>query len=173
MQGIIGGRILEALDGNTGYWMLSGLYSQDDSASDVGAWSSYPNADYFPPLSAATRQHSVGYAYRSWAVGIKGGVLYGLGRNWDALNTSGQGVVAAGYSGSDGALLQALILAGGPYSAGVSDSFQGLMRQVRWGPAAYRGQKLFSSGVEQAIHLNYANAGVGVKPGGLWFDQFR
>lgn len=172
VNGIVFGRLLEAIDGETAHWSMHGLYTTagDVSTSTTG-WNGIPNNDYFPPISVAYVNFS-GYnsSNRTWMVAFKGNVLVGLGRNW---STASSGFVQGCMSGPDGALLQSIILGGGNYYAGASDAFQGLYRQVRFGPAAYRGQKLYSGGVEQAIHLNYAAAATGAKIYGLWFDNFR
>lgn len=170
LQGIIGGRMMESLDGNTGYWMLSGLKSALDSQAAGPGWNTIPSQNYLPPLGYGALNNSSNGNNGPWAVAFKSGVLYGIGRNWELIN---YGAGNYGYSGPDGALLQSVILCGGPYYSGQSGAFQGLMRQVRWGPDAYRLQRLYSSGVEQAICFNYANSASGAKPGGLWFDHFR
>jgi len=170
INGIISGKLLESVDGNTGYWMCSGLYTSNEAAAPSGGgWNTPPTSDTFPPIAAGYTQNNTGAAARSWAVAFKGSTLYGIGRNW-AINTST--FTAQGFSGPDGAALQAVLLCGNVFTSS-GDSLIGIFRQVRWGPAAYRGQKLFSGGVEQAICLNYLSSGAGVKHGGLWFDHFR
>lgn len=170
IQGIIVGRLLEELDGNTGYWMLSGLYCSADNALTTTGWNSVASAAQLPPFGLGSFQHSAASPTRSWAVAFKSGLLYGVGRNWEAIAAN---QVTNAMSGPAGAVFQSILMGGGFYVSGSSDGLQGVLRQLRWGPPAYRGQRLFSGGIEQGIHLNYATVVVGAKPGGIWFDHFR
>jgi hypothetical protein len=124
-----------------------------------------------PPLNTADSNHSGGTPVRAWGLCLKSGVLYGIGQSrYSALSNN---AVLGGYSGINAAMFQSIVLSGGTYFAGSQDALIGTFRQVRWGPAAYRGQVLSSGGVDQGIYLTYANAGSGAKIGGLWFDNFR
>jgi hypothetical protein len=169
IQGFVFGRLWETVDGNTAYWMLNGFASTGDNAAATTGWSLIPSGSSSPPLASALNQWNNGPATRGWAIGFKAGILYGFGKIFDTISGSS---INQGYTGPDGAVLQAFILGGGVYTA-QSDNLQGIYRQVRLGPSAYRGQKLYSGGIEQAICLNYATLAVGQKPGGLWFDHFR
>lgn len=171
INGLVMGRMMETLDGNTGYWMLHCLQSCTDNNFGTAGWYIQPGGLTAPPLGYSMYSQSLDTNVRPWTLVFKGNVLYGVGRNWE---TGAQGGANAhGYSGVDGALLQAIILAGGTYFGGPAGYFQGIFRQVRWGPAAQRKQKLYSSGVEQAICLHYATASTGPQDYGFWFHHFR
>lgn len=172
IQYLIAGRLVETVDGETGYWMATAGNTSTETGTALNGWQNIPTALQLPPLGHASIQHSTGSGARAWGAILGGsGVLYGCGRTqWHVQNTSD---VLGGMSSVSVALFLPIILGGGPYSSGSSDGFLGIFRQVRWGPAAYRGQSLISGGVTQGLCLNYAAAGTGAKPWGLWFDNFR
>jgi hypothetical protein len=164
---LISGRGLE-YDDNTAYWMIGGIGGPDTTASATG-WNTILGLAT-PPIGACAVQNSTGTSTRAWTAALIGGNLYGIGRNFQTVDTSG---VNAGFLSLTRARFAAIPLCGGIYTAGSNDADLGTFRQVRWGPPAYRGQILTDTGVTQGIHLNYAPASTGAKPWGLWFDNFR
>ena len=169
IQYLLAGRLLESTDGNSAGWIMNAAYATSDANVSATGWNSIASTINYPPIALASVQHSSGGSVKSWGVTIVSSVVYGMGRDWEICSSQVQG----SKSGSAGAVLQSIIVGGGPYTGGAADGFLGTLRQMRWGPAAYRGQRLFSGGIEQAICLNYATAGTGPKVGGLWFDNFR
>lgn len=167
---VIAGRLLESADGETGNWMCAGGGAAGDSAASFTGWATVVSGQSGAPVSEASLQHSAGNFVRSWAAALSSGNLFGIGRAWSAANNN---AVSGSMSNASVALFQAIVLGGGIYTAGSSDQFVGIFRQVRWGPAAYRGQQLFNAGVKQGICLNYTSSAGGAKPFGLWFDDFR
>ena len=173
IQYFTAGKLLESVDGESASWLaFIGLtYGDFNTPAPGGPWISAPTTDNLPPIAQSTSQNSTGVNQRSVGFAIINGVLYGVGQSSFARVSSSS--ILSGMSNNTSAIFQAIPLSGGPYNTGASDSLLGFFRQVRWGPAAYRGQKLSSSGVEQGICLNYASASAGQKPWGLWFDHFR
>jgi hypothetical protein len=173
-QGIIAGRLVEDIGGETAIWMLSGISSSNDAYANGAAWTSIPTSSDYPPLGGAMSAYNANNSYRAWTFAIDAsGLLIGCGRAHPEV-FSGNSVIA-GLANATQAAFTTILLGGGAYSPSQKDALVGIMRQVRWGPPAYRGQRLYAGSpiVEQGIHLNYAIASSGAKVGGLWFDHFR
>ena len=166
------GKALERPDGEDSYWSM--IFSGACAVLSAGSnpWNALPS-NQLNPIADSYLQHSAGSTTRH--VGLAylpafGGsyALYGAGKTDFSANVSANG----SYTSSEFAVLKGVTLAGGPYFSGGSDQLLGFWRQVRWGPAALRSQRLVDGvGVTQALYLHYNGAAMG--SWGLWFDNVR
>ena len=166
------GRALERPDGNDAYWSMFLTGAVSPVSIGTAPWTTVP-ASTGHPLADSTTQNSVGVQanHRGFAYlpSVGGGyALYGCGKTDFSANIASIG----SYTSSEYAVLKGIALAGGPYFYGASDQLLGFWRQVRWGPAALRSQRLVDgAGVTQALYLHHNASTVG--NWGLWFDNFR
>jgi hypothetical protein len=185
LNGVVFGNWLERKDGETadcGMWTWKVTQPNATHSAALApegteaGWFEVPTAEKSAPLQSPFFSGSLQPATYSapLAVVFRDGYLHAVGQMvYASLSFSGGTVTYGGYAGSDGAMLQAFPVCGSIYAGSISDENMGILRQIRRGPPGIRGERFLSSGVEQAICMNYAGAPTGRKPGALWFDHFR
>lgn len=169
VAGFVFGKIVETPDGSSADWGLIVITTGGDTSIGA-AWTGLPSVANLPPLGTAGVQHSGGSVNRAAGVMLKAdGTLYGFGRT--SFSTLAANDSGAGFANSSEALLQAIVVAGGLYFSGPSDSLIGVLRQMRWGPPALRAATGYSNGAKIGLHLNFHASTQQL--GGLWFHDQR
>lgn len=170
VAGFVFGKLVETPDGSSADWGAIVMPAAGDNTNAGSAWTAVPSTGALSPLGAAGHQHSVGAVTRAVGVMMKtDGALYGFGRtSFATLSTTEAG---AGYANASEAMLQAIVVAGGLYFSGSSDSLIGVLRQMRWGPPALRAATGYSNGAKIGIHLNFHASTQQL--GGIWFHDQR
>jgi hypothetical protein len=160
-------------------WALAVDTAQGDTTAPANgnSWSSSRNrwlgaVGAVTPFGNGFVQHSAGTAIRPPCIAQdSNGTLYGWGRTDDAVVGDANAGRDRTYSNATEVFFPEILVSGGVYTAGTTDDTLGILRQIRYGPIARRGQATYDSApAVKAICLNYDDT-TAIR-GGLWFTQF-